>query len=303
MSKGKNIAASVRQRLLNLARERREDFNFVLRQYGMQRLLYRLSVSEYADRFLLKGALLFWVWQEQFHRPTLDIDLLGFGSNDETHLQEVFERVCRLEVSDGLFFDVASINSTRIKEDAIYQGVRITLLGQLENARIPLQVDIGFGDAVTPDPEICQLPSFLDFPAVMLRMYPVYTVVAEKFQAMVALDLLNSRMKDYYDLWQIAVTMALEGELLSQAIRRTFVRRQTAIQTVPLHVFSQAFCENANKQMQWKAFLNKNRLPNDIHFALMMEQIQRFLAPVYQSVAEERAFAFRWEPSSCAWGM
>jgi len=170
----RDIAASIRQRLLNLAKEKYENFDYVLRQYLIQRLLYRLSVSEYRDQFLLKGAMLFWVWNQDIHHPTRDIDLLGFGSNDKQHLAEVF------------------------------QGVRITGHANLDQARIPFQIDIGFGDAVTPDSENISLPSFLDLPAANIGAYPVYTVVAEKFQAMVELGIANSRLKDFFDLWMIA---------------------------------------------------------------------------------------------------
>lgn len=172
----KDIAASVRARLLNLAKERKEDFDFILRQFVIQRVLYRLSTSEYADRFLLKGALLFWIWNQEFHRPTIDIDLLGFGSNDVKDLQQLFNTVCAIAAEDGLEFDLSSIKANEIKKDEKYQGVRVTGLAKLTKARIKFQIDIGFGDAVTPGPETAELPSFLDFPDPELQAFldPVY---------------------------------------------------------------------------------------------------------------------------------
>ena len=209
-----NKAASIRQKLLNLSRERGESFDFVLQQYAIQRLLYRLSVSEYHDQFLLKGAMLFSVWTGDLHRPTKDIDLLGFGSNDTDVLVNDFKVICAIEADDGLIFDIESIQGVRIKEDSLYQGVRVTGFAHLEKAKIGLQVDIGFGDAVTPNARLATIPSFLDFPAPIMKIYPVYTVIAEKFHAMVALGLFNSRIKDFYDIWMIAIHGLQEGDFL-----------------------------------------------------------------------------------------
>jgi predicted nucleotidyltransferase component of viral defense system len=180
----KDMVASVRQRLRELARSRNEDFDYVLRQFVMQRLLYRLSCSAYSEQFLLKGALLFWVWNENFHRPTRDIDLLSLGDNGVAYLVDVFREIVCVSDEDGLVFDVDSIRGIEIKADTDYPGVRLTGLAHLANARIPFQVDIGFGDAVLPEPVSCQLPTFLDFRLPKLNVYPVYTVISEKFQAL-----------------------------------------------------------------------------------------------------------------------
>ena len=269
-----NKAASIRQKLLNLSRERGESFDFVLQQYAIQRLLYRLSVSEYHDQFLLKGAMLFSVWTGDLHRPTKDIDLLGFGSNDTDVLVNDFKVICAIEADDGLIFDIESIQGVLIKEDSLYQGVRVTGFAHLEKAKIGLQVDTGFGDAVTPNARLATIPSFLDFPAPIMKIYPVYTVIAEKFHAMVALGLFNSRIKDFYDIWMIAIHglqegdfllggdaldgTALDGTLLVSAIRSTFNRRNTVMSTEMLSVFTAEFMQDTNKHKQWNAFLNKN---------------------------------------------
>ena len=295
------MAASVRQRLRDLARTRHEDFDYVLRQYVMQRLLYRLSCSDFSEQFLLKGALLFWVWNENFHRPTRDIDLLSFGDNDVPHLVDVFRQIVSVDDDDGLVFDVDSVNGIEIKEDADYPGVRLTGFVNLAKARIPFQVDIGYGDAVSPEPEEAQLPSFLDFPSPQLRVYPVYVVIAEKFQAMVMLGIANSRMKDFYDIKTIASTMELDGEILFGAIKATFERRKTNITTEALYVFSDKFKQDKDKQTQWAAFLNKNGLEKGSSYSDVVGEIQHFLEPVYQAIAEQKDYKQQWLPDTFQW--
>jgi len=297
----RNIAESVRQKLLGLARERQEDFDYVMRQYVMQRLLYRLSWSEYADQFLLKGALLFWVWNDDFHRPTRDIDLLSFGDNDVPHLLDVFQQIVALKGEDGLIFDVDSLNGMEIKEDADYSGVRLTGFANLTKARIPFQIDIGYGDAVIPAAEKAELPTFLDFPSPKLKVYPVYAVIAEKFQAMVMLSLANSRMKDFYDIRVIAHTMELNGDILSQAIKATFERRKTPITIDQLYVFSEKFTQDKDKQIQWNAFKNKNSLNIEVNFVDVVTEIQCLLEPVYQSITEQESFKSQWLPDDFQW--
>lgn len=278
----KDIALSVRQRLLNLARERQEDFDYVLRQYLMQRLLYRLGCSEYVEQFLLKGALLFWVWNQDFHRPTKDIDLLTYTNNDVKHLVSIFQKIVHTNYDDGLIFDADKIEGIEIKEDADYTGVRITGYASLAKAKIPFQVDIGYGDVVVPSAQKAQIPSFLDLPKPELNIYPVYGVIAEKFQAMVMLGLANSRMKDFYDISTIAHTMSLEGALLARAVEATFDRRKTTVLREPLYLFSDEFGLDKNKQTQWKAFLNKNSLTSSLSFNGMVKEMQYLLEPVYQ---------------------
>lgn len=297
----KDVAASVRQKLRNLARERHEDFDYVLRQYVMQRLLYRLGCSAYAEQFLLKGALLFWVWNESFHRPTRDIDLLSFGENDVQYLIEVFQQIVKQNKADGLVFDIESIKGIEIKEEADYPGVRLTGFADLAKARIPFQIDIGYGDAVVPEAKEALLPSFLDLPSPQLKIYPVYGVLAEKFQAMVVLGLANSRMKDFYDIVVIARTMPLDGNTLVQAVTATFERRNTIISAEPLYVFSRDFKHDKTKQIQWKAFLNKNNLHNENDFADIVGEVQQLLEPVYQSIAEQQLYARQWLPEVFRW--
>jgi predicted nucleotidyltransferase component of viral defense system len=294
-------AASIRHKLRDLARAHEEDFDYVLRQYVMQRLLYRLSSSEYSGQFLLKGALLFWVWNEDFHRPTRDIDLLSFGDNDVPHLESVFRQIVSQEEDDGLAFDVDSVSGIEIKEDADYSGVRINGFANLKNARIPFQVDIGYGDAVVPAAEEVKLPVYLDLPAPQLRAYPVYAVIAEKFQAMVMLGIANSRMKDFYDLRVIAHTMILDGNILAQAMKATFETRKTAITTETLTIFSNEFKQDTGKSIQWNAFLNKNNITDEAVFSDIIAEIQRFIEPIYQAISENRPLTMQWQPDVFCW--
>jgi len=296
----KDMAASVRQRLRDLARTRSEDFDYVLRQYVMQRLLYRLSCSDYSEQFLLKGALLFWVWHEDLHRPTRDIDLLSFGDYDVPHLVDVFCQIVIVDNDDGLVFDVDSVTGIETKKDTNYPGVRLTGFANLAKARIPYQVDVGYGDVVIPEPEEAQLPSFLNFPAPHLRVYPVYVVVAEKFQAMVMLGIANSRMKDFYDIKAIASTMELDGQILFDAIKATFERRKTDITTTALYVFSNEFKQDKGKQTQWAALLKKIELKKS-NFTDVVGELQLFLEPVYQAIAQQTDYKQRWLPDKFQW--
>ena len=297
----KNISASIRQKLRDLARIRHEGFDYVLRQYVMQRLLYRLGCSEYSNKFLLKGALLFWIWNQDFHRPTRDIDLLSFGNNDVTHLVSVFCQIIDQDMDDGLIFDLESVTGIEIKEAAEYPGVRLTGFAFLAKARIPFQIDIGYGDVVFPEAERVEVPSFLDLPAPKVRIYPVYSVIAEKFQAMVMLGIANSRMKDFYDIQIIAQTMQLDGAFLCQAVKATFERRKTLISKEPLYIFSDEFAQERAKSVQWQAFLNKNGLRIKSDFAEIVGEIQIFLQPVYQSIIEKQLFNLQWLNEESQW--
>jgi hypothetical protein len=257
----RNLAASIRARLKQHADATKQEFNLTLTHYGLERLLYRLSISDHAPNFLLKGALLFSLWFDQPHRPTRDADLLGFGSDDIASVVASFREICQISVEDGIAFDPNSVKGALIRKETGYGGVRIDLLGHLENARIPLQVDIGFGDAVTPAPEAISYPVLLDdLPAPQLRAYPKYTVVAEKFHAICLLGMTNTRMKDYFDLAVLLGEGTLDAEQLRRAIEATFVRRKTPMPASVPTGLSNAFALDAVKQMQWNAFLKKNRL-------------------------------------------
>lgn len=261
MHSGRKVAASVRARLKNRADARNEDFNLLLTRYGLERLLYRLSVSEHAANFLLKGALLFQLWHEFPYRPTRDADLLGFGASDVEALESVFRDVCAEPCDDGMVFAVDSIRGSAIREQTGYGGIRIEMLASLNGARLKLQVDIGFGDVVTPAALAVTYPVLLeDQPAPRLRCYPKFTVCAEKLQAMCMLGMANTRVKDYFDLWLLLGDGALDASILAQAISATFQRRNTALpQGWPIGLTDE-FANDAGKQIQWKSFLRRNQL-------------------------------------------
>lgn len=256
-----NKPASVRARLLNKAKTERLDYSLVLTRYGLERLLYRLSVSSSKDHFLLKGALLFDMWFDVPHRPTRDMDLLGFGLAEEPLVHETFREICTIECDDGISFDATSIRITEIRKDANYAGLRLQLAGHLDGARCPVQIDIGYGDAVTPAPERALYPVMLEgFPAPHIRVYPRYTVVAEKFEAIVSLGMANSRLKDYFDLWVLLSTQDLDLHLLREAIAATFARRNTILPTDTPLGLTPAFSQDTQKTKQWQAFVRKNQL-------------------------------------------
>ena len=274
-----NRAASIRQRLLNRARQEQETFDAVLNRFGRERLLYRIGISEYRDRFLLKGAMLFALWYDMPHRPTRDMDLLGFGPGELFVLERVFREITQQQVDDGLAFS-ETVTAAEIRKEASYAGARVTVLATLEQARIPLQVDIGFGDPVTPAAEQIDYPVLLDdLSPPRLGAYPVYTVIAEKLQAIASLGMVNSRLKDYFDLQVLLVREELDQQVLAEAVRRTFAVRSTPIpQQVPLGLSSE-FGEDPDKQAQWRAFLQRNELA-EVPLPAVVSQIREGLVPV-----------------------
>jgi len=298
----KNQAESIKGRLLKLARARKEDFNFILRQYVLQRLMYRLDVSDYANDFLLKGGLLYWVWNEDFHRPTKDMDLLGFGSDDITLLKNKFLTVIQIKSNDGLFFEPSKLRAIEIKEDAKHHGIRITGRATLVKADIPYQIDIGFGDAVIPVDNVTEIPIFLnELPSPCLKVYPIESVLAEKFHAMVFLGLANSRMKDFFDIVTFASIMPLESASLQSAIKATFDRRETIFVNSQLSLFSKTFKMNNDKKLQWQAFIHKNSLAVNDDFATTIDKIQILLEPIYQRIVSEQIESQIWNSSKWRW--
>ncbi len=301
--KPSNVAHSVRARLLTLSKERREEFQFVLTRYALERLLYRLSRSTHRDGFVLKGAMMFAVWSGHPHRATKDLDLLGSGSPDLDRLANVFREVVTVGVEDdGLVFDGTTVVAVRIKEDADYEGVRITLDAKLGTAKVGVQIDIGFGDAVTPSAVEVAYPSLLDLPRPSLRAYPRETVVAEKLQAMVHLGLLNSRMKDFFDLWFLATHFEFDGELLVRAVKATFERRGTPLPTEPPVALTSTFSGDTSKQKQWTAFLRRSGVGSfDLTLTTVVEGLAEFLLPVLLDLEPHRGPGRRWRAGG-PWG-
>ncbi|MFQ5569159.1 MAG: nucleotidyl transferase AbiEii/AbiGii toxin family protein [Rhodothermales bacterium] len=294
----KNVAASVHARLLNEAKASRRPFNELLQYYAMERFLYRLSQSPHTERFVLKGALLLRTHYVHLARPTRDIDLLGHGSSRIERLIQIVQECLHLDVpDDGMYFDPESVQGKEISQQAAYQGARIQFAGRLGNARTPMQLDVGFGDAIEPGPIWVEYPELLDFGAPRLLGYTLESAIAEKFQALVHLGLTNSRMKDFYDLWLLAQHFRFEGERLAQAIQTTFEGRNTALPAHPPEALTGAFTENPDKQQRWRVFLRKARLQTKgASLKTVMEQIDAFLMPPTVALVEGNLFTMIWPP-------
>jgi len=293
MTPSANVAASVRQRLLNRARADRRPFNELLQYYAMERFLYRLSKSFFSDRFILKGALLLRAWDAPEFRPTMDIDMLGKTSNEEADILSLIRNILIVPVEeDGLVFDSDSLQSERITEDADYEGIRVRFRGALDSARIVIQIDIGFGDIVHPAPEKAELPTMLDFPAPRLLCYSRESAIAEKFEAMIKLGFLNSRMKDFYDIWLLSRQFDFKGLDLAEAIRLTFEQRKTTL-PVRIESFGEDFVNK--KQVQWAAFhkkLDQEHVPSDLREIVL--HLDGFLAPVVSILTTGSTFNQNW---------
>ena len=278
----KDIAASIRQRLLNLARQEGQVFEVVLVAFGLERLVYRLSVSDYRDRFVLKGGMLVMLWTADTGRFTRDIDFLAFGSDEEAALKEAFSAILAIDGGDGLIYDAANLTAAAIREDQIYGGMRLRTTAYLGTTQIPITVDLGFGDALGDPKYQIDYASLLDFPAASIRAYSPATVIAEKFQAVVALGIANSRMKDFYDLWTLPKAVKIDHVELANTIRGTFSRRVTAIPASCPVGLSPAFSTEQGKETQWRAYSNGTSLEGK-PLSEVTAEIWSWLEPACQS--------------------
>ena len=294
-------SASVLARLLNRSRSTGENYNLLLSRFVIERLLYRLSVSPHAGSFVLKGALLFALWYDTPHRPTKDADLLGFGADDADTLRATFTSVCAIDADDGVRYDAESMRIAPIREDNVYGGLRLTLTAFVGSARLPVQVDIGFGDAITPAPELVTYPTLLEgMEAAQLRAYPIYTVIAEKFHAMVELGMNNSRMKDFFDLAVIARTSELDGGTLLEALRATFERRGTPMPASTPIALTQEFAADPVKGKQWRAFVSKAGLQAD-SLEDVLGALDELLRPPIDAAVGGLRFHSKWSPELRRW--
>lgn len=282
-----NLPASVRARLQNLAKQRNIPFDLILARFAVERLLYRLSQSKHAHQFLLKGAMLFAIWTPDAHRPTRDVDLLGFGSTELDTVKSIFAEICAITVEDdALEYRTETLEVMPIREAAHYGGVRVNLRAMLGNIRIPVQIDIGYGDVVTPEPDFVTFPGLLEFTAPKLRTYPIYTVVAEKLEALVTLGETNTRMKDFYDLWFLSQRFDFDEVLLKKAILATFERRGSQLKPLNEIVgLSASFIEM--KDATWKGFLRRNRMDH-IELAEVITRLRALLSPMLPAPQSER---------------
>ena len=292
----KNVAASVQTKLLQIAKARGDDFQLTLLRYVNERFLYRLGVSKHADQFILKGASLFTVWTGAPHRSTRDLDLLGFGDLTDAQMTKVFSEVLSITVpDDGLTFDVSALKVDAIREDQEYGGVRLTTIASLGTSKINVQIDVGFGDAVTPQAIETEFPALLaEYPAPTLRIYPRETVVAEKLDAIVQLGLTNTRMKDFYDLRFMSERFEFEGALLVEAIRATFERRKTSLPPSLPVALSREFSDHRSKQIQWVAFVKKARIAGTPTLQDTVEKVTLFVREPLQQALIQPKWVSHW---------
>jgi len=301
--KKRDLGHSIFQRLLNYAKNHQVDFNLLLFRYGIERLLYRLSISPYSEAFILKGASLFLVWKEHSYRVTKDADLLGIGPENAADIANIFKEICQAisDEVDGIQFISDTVNTVPIREDQEFGGIRVTLVGILHHARIPLQIDIGYGDVVTPPPEKIKFPTILDTPAPHLLAYPIYTMVAEKFETMVRLGIANSRMKDFFDLWLLSLLFEFDGRTLCDAVRNTLRRRSTSLAKKAPMAFTVEFSKDKQKQIQWRAFIRKSRPENAPEVLdTVISDLASFLMPVIKSLQCDEELESIW-PQGGPW--
>ncbi len=289
----KNVSASVHQQLLNIAKDSVRPFNEVLQYFAMERFLYRLGQSQHTNSLVLKGALLFRVWDVPDSRATRDIDFLAYLDNSPDKMATIVRDICAIEdTDDGLAFDPDTVEAHRIKEGADYEGVRIRFIGRLGNARIHMQVDVGFGDLVHPGAIQAEYPTLLDLPAPSLRIYPPETAIAEKAEAMVSLGSLNSRMKDFHDISRMSRQFNFQGDELCEAVRCTFQNRNTAM--VEFDDLVAELLDSENFDKQWTAFLRKSALTEPEKFPQVLAMIGDFLSPVFSSIKNNKVFNREW---------
>jgi len=297
----KNLAASMRAKLLDRARDRKEDFQFMLGRWVAERFLFRLGKSDQREAFVLKGATLFLIWQGKLLRPTRDIDLLGYGSAQIRHVVESIRAVCSIEAADGIAFDLAGVTGEEIREDAEYDGVRIRVPATLDGARVQLQIDIGFGDAVDPAPEETTFPVMLEMESPRLKTYPPEVVIAEKLQAMIQLGIANSRMKDFFDIWMLSREQSFEMSRLRRAVVATFARRKTELPTERPTALTDAFLREKGKASQWIGFLSRMQLPKELaDLDAVGNAIADFVMPVFEVGRSENPEELEW-PAKGPW--
>lgn len=298
----KNLGASIRARLTNIAKETKRDFDAILLQYFQERFLYRLSISPYRSAFVLKGALLFLVYEMPFFRPTKDVDfLVRSRSKDMRTIKGMIQDIARVDVRDGVRFFPESVSLESVMEDADYEGIRVKILGGLDKARKTLQIDIAFGDVLVAGPVEMEFPLLLDDqPAPRLKVYSSESAIAEKFQSLVKLNILTSRMKDIYDILFLASHQPFQMHLLRSAIVKTFNRRGTPIEE-RRSIFTREFKSSKEKQTQWTAFLKRSRLESYRTFDEAIDHLEFFLEPACSEKSFSSGDQFKWNPEKWTW--
>jgi predicted nucleotidyltransferase component of viral defense system len=293
-----NVPASILQHLRDYSSKKHVDYGLTLSNYSIERFLYRLSKSKYADQFVLKGAQLFRIWSDIPFRPTRDLDLLRFGSADIKELVQIFQEICKTttDIQDGIEFLPDTVRGEAIREQAEYDGIRIRLEYRIGRTGQFMQIDIGFGDTIVPAASEISFPSMLDMPSAKLKSYPCETVIAEKVEAMVSLGVANSRMKDFFDVYKLSQELEFDGKVLQHAVQSTFTRRKTSIpQEIPL-AFIEELSSDKSKRGQWTAFVARAGGLSGTNFEQVIQHIGDFIAPVFQAISKDETLNLIWKP-------
>jgi len=292
---------SIKAKLKNLAIKEGKQFDYLLNLYIIERILYRISKSDYADKFVLKGGLLLYTILEDKARTTKDIDMLARQLNNSLeNLETIFINICSIIAEDAIDFDLSTLKVERIKEDADYEGVRVRITAFLDRTKKVLQLDIGFGDIIVPDTITMEYPSLLRMEKPIIKVYSLESVIAEKFQAMIYLAEANSRMKDFYDIYSLSQLYNFEGTILKEAIESTFIHRETHMPEAPT-IFSKGFKESVEKKQQWNVFKKRIAINNDLDYEETISSIRKFLEPIYFAIMYKEDFVKSWDANEYIW--
>ncbi len=292
---------SIKAKLKNIAVKEGKQFDYLLTLYLIERLLYRISISEYADKFVLKGGVLLYIVLEEKARATKDIDMLARQLNNSLeNVEAIFKSLCEIKEDDAIEFDLNTLTVEKIKEDADYEGVRVKVTAFLDHTKKVLQMDIGFGDVIVPCATEMEYPSLLEMKKPLLKAYSMESVIAEKFEAMIYLAEANSRMKDFYDICILSQKYNFEGKVLKEAIQTTFKHRKTPLQLIPT-IFTSEFRESKEKKQQWNAFKKRIASKEELEFFEVIDRLIKFLKPIYDSIIENKEFTLTWNLQECLW--
>jgi predicted nucleotidyltransferase component of viral defense system len=292
---------SIKAKLKNIAVKEGKQFDYLLTLYLIERLLYRISISEYADKFVLKGGVLLYIVLEEKARATKDIDMLARQLNNSLeNVEAIFKSVCEIKEDDAIEFDLNTLTVEKIKEDADYEGVRVKVTAFLDRTKKVLQMDIGFGDVIVPCATEMEYPSLLEMKKPLLKAYSMESVIAEKFEAMIYLAEANSRMKDFYDICILSQKYNFDGKVLKEAIQTTFKHRKTPMQLIPT-IFKSEFRESKEKKQQWNAFKKRISSKEELEFFEVIDRLIIFLNPIYDSIIENKEFSLTWNLEECLW--
>lgn len=294
-------ATSVKDRLKKQAIENGKTVQDKLVTFGLERTIYRLSISEYAERFTLKGGIfLYALFEGEYARATMDIDLLAQRiQNDADEMKKIFHDIFSIECDDALRFDLNTLKVINITEFKEYHGVHVSIMGYLDRTRIPVSIDIGFGDVVYPERMKMEFPVLLDMEVPEIYAYSIYSVIAEKFEAFVSLGFANGRYKDFYDIYVLAERYDLNGMELKKAIIETFTHRGTEFDDIV--AFEDGFTDDEIRQGRWRAFIKKKKAMLNVEFEETMQLLKDLLLPIVKSIRNENSFEQTWNKETKSW--